>query len=291
MDKNMIRQARQVILSDYLLSHGEPLTKSGSRYRHKTHDSLVFTGNSFYWNSKSQKGNSIDFLMLFYGMDFKTAVHELLSFDGGISFPETTVTPQIKQEFQLSDLQLDINTMRIEKYLSEIRGIDGKIITDIISHSLMYQEMTTRNIIFPMYDEHKKAVGAEIHGSTTDGRYKGISRNSKYGYGYNIIFGEPKEIYFFESAIDLISFIDISKREGTSVANKIYVSMGGLKGNIIRHMSNLYDVTSSIFMCVDNDSAGMTFVEKMKQAYPSLTEMYPPTGKDWNEYLIRSKKN
>jgi hypothetical protein len=77
MDRETIQQARQSNLPMYLLNKGEKLIQTGNRYRHADHESLVFTGNAYYWNSKGEKGNAVDFLMSFYNMDFTTAVEEL----------------------------------------------------------------------------------------------------------------------------------------------------------------------------------------------------------------------
>lgn len=285
MEKELIIKARRVNLGEYLLSKGEPLKRNGTRYRHIQHDSLVFTGNSFYWNGRSEKGNSIDFLMLYFDMDFKTAVNELLEYVG-IS-DESELMPQKKQDFRFSEYRLELSTARVEYYLSVVRGIDRILILDFISHGYIYQEYGTKNIIFPMYDETHKVVGAEIRGSTKDGRYKGIGKNSKYGYGFNLVYGEPETVYCFESAIDLLSYIEYSIRTHTPLDRKCFVSMGGLKENVVHFMSRLY--SPDIVLCVDNDTAGRNFSARMKLTYPKLVELYPPNYKDWNEYL-RNKK-
>ena len=69
--------ARQADLAAYLIARGEPLRPSGIRYKHAEHDSLVFTGNSYYWNAHKEHGNAIDFLQRFYKMSFREAVLNL----------------------------------------------------------------------------------------------------------------------------------------------------------------------------------------------------------------------
>ena len=63
MNKELIQKARQTNLAEYLTSIGIPLKREGNRYRHKEHESLIFTENAYYWNSKQQKGNAIDYLV------------------------------------------------------------------------------------------------------------------------------------------------------------------------------------------------------------------------------------
>lgn len=285
MDKNFIKKARQTNLGEYLIYKGEPIKKSGTRYRHLKHDSLVFTQNSFYWNSRNEKGNSIDFLMLYYGMDFISAVNELLDYLN--LFPKAEYTPQKKETFDFSKLCLDKNGDNVIAYLSEKRMIDRELIISLVQNSYIFQECGTNNILFPMYDEKQNIVGAEVHGSTTDGRYKGIYKNSKYGYGFNISHGIPEKIYFFESAIDLISFMEIAVKNNKNLNQKCFVSMGGLKDSVIKRMSGICE--KGIILCVDSDTAGRNFAEKVKKLYPNTRDIYPPKFKDWNEYLQSEK--
>ncbi len=286
MEKELIKKARQTNLGEYLIYRGEPIIKNGTRYRHLKHNSLVFTKNSFYWNSKNEKGNSIDFLMTFYGMDFLSAVNELLTYLN-IS-PQVIDVPPKKVDFQFSKLCLDVSNKNVIEYLANIRMIERKLIIDLVQNGYICQESGTNNILFTMYDEQHTIVGAEVHGSTSDRRFKGIYKNSKYGYGFNIVYDKPENIYFFESAIDLISFIEIALRNHKSLSQKCFVSMGGLKDNVIKKMTSIY--CSRIVLCVDSDIAGKNFVKNIKKIYPKAREIYPPMYKDWNEYL-QNKKN
>lgn len=287
MEKELIKKARQTNLGEYLLYKGEPIIKSGTRYRHLKYDSLVFTRNSFYWNSKNEKGNSIDFLMFYYGMDFIHAVNELIRYLN-ISPQSIDVLPKTEEDFQFSKLCLDISNKNVIDYLTDRRMLERKLIIDLVQNGYICQECGTNNILFPMYDEKHNIVGAEVHGSTSDRRYKGIYKNSKYGYGFNIVYGKPDYMYFFESAIDLISFIEIALRNNKNPNKKCFVSMGGLKDSVIKKMSSIYG--GSIVLCVDSDTAGKNFAGKIKKLYPNILEIYPPEYKDWNEYL-QNKKN
>ena len=51
LDNELIKQARQANLAEFLMGAGVPLMRNGSRYKHKKHDSLVFTGNAYFWNT------------------------------------------------------------------------------------------------------------------------------------------------------------------------------------------------------------------------------------------------
>jgi len=58
ISKDVVRQARQADLAGYLLRIGVSLVADGKRYRHTEHDSLIFTNNAYFWNSRQDRGNS-----------------------------------------------------------------------------------------------------------------------------------------------------------------------------------------------------------------------------------------
>lgn len=75
-----IDRARAVNLVEYLQSHGYQLVKKGKEYCLKEHDSLCINPNNNCWRWHSQSvggGNAIDFLRVYEGKDFISAVMEL----------------------------------------------------------------------------------------------------------------------------------------------------------------------------------------------------------------------
>ena len=298
MDKDVIRQARQANLPAYLINRGEELEFNGRRYRHKQHQSLVFTANAYFWNSKNEHGNAVDFLMRFYGMDFDTAVNELTK-----KYPER---PEGQKKvdmpvlvgtvnFSFASLNLSSDMRRSIAYLTKTRSIDTKIIQNLTKEKYIFQETGTNNIVFPVYDENESIVGAETAGTLSDVRFKGVKDGSKYGYGFNISFEKPL-IYalFFESAIDLISFIEIRKERGKNLKGCLLVSMAGLKENIINHTLKVFkgefDPLEAV-LCVDSDEAGKNFVDSFKGQNGAFRSFFPDEPyKDWNEQLKTGKK-
>ncbi len=151
MDKETIQKARKTNLVQYLLSRGEPLKKNGIIYRHKIHNSLVFTDNMFYWNSRSISGNAIDFLILYYNMDFITAVTELTG-------TAQKVTSEKKSNFNFNNVKICNNQKRSIAYLCKTRKISYELVSGLINKGLIYQEEKTNNIIFPMMNIKKKLL-------------------------------------------------------------------------------------------------------------------------------------
>ena len=147
-----------------------------------------------------------------------------------------------------------------------------------------------------MYDENSNIVGAELQGVTSK-RFKGVKEGSKYGYGFNVRFSNDNTYnyaLFFESAIDLISFIDYKKNhENMSLNRCILISMAGLKKNVVRHTLKMLGDKINPVLCVDNDKAGEDFTDDINIACSNFdfTDCSPDRKfKDWNEQLMAVKR-
>jgi len=291
MNKELIHKARQTNLAEYLVSQGVQLKKEGQRHRHTEHDSLIFTENSYYWNSLQEKGNAIDYLVRHMGMSFINAVLALSGMNG-LCFTSSTAPAK---GFVLDSATLNPNHQQAKIYLNRERHIANDGIDYLIQKKLLLQDRQTNNIVFPMYDEKNICVGAELQGVTKK-RFKGIMKDSKYGYGFNVRFSNDETFdyaLFFESAIDLVSFIEYKQKyENKSLCKCILVSMAGLKANIVKHMLKVFKGNLKIVLCVDNDEAGERFKSKIEDIQSNYIDCAPNEKyKDWNEQLIAVKNH
>lgn len=287
ISKKLIKQARQANLVDYLNNkHNFKLKKEGNRYRDLHHDSLVITlPNAYYWNSKQSSGNSIDFLMNHLNMDFKTAVQELTNTN--LEHKKTLdQLPHTNQGFTAPEPAESF--ARAFAYLNKSRCISNNIITQLIKNKQIIQTKQHNNIAFLIADEKNTIVGAELQGTLTYKKFKGIAANSKYGYGFNIQIKEPKKAFFFESAVDLLSFYQLCKNNILNVPlnSSILVSMAGLKVNTLCNTLTAFKIDFEPCVCVDGDVAGNNFKTALKKQNIKFKEILVPEGfKDWNEYL------
>jgi len=277
IEQSIIQQARQTDLPRFLLDRGEPLRKVGKRWEHRIHDSLIISGNMFYWNSRQKKGNSLDFVMLYYGWSFHQAIQELTA--SGYTKPVSDIVVA-KKPFSVSK---GTNIKRVIAYLCKTRNIDYAVVKFFLSRHLLGLD-DKGNIVFKIFNEVNELVGAELCGTLSDVRFKGFAEGSLDGYGFNIVFGNPKSALFFESAIDLMSFFQLNK---SKIKDAILVSMSGLKENIISHCLEIYNLSPcNAFLCVDNDAAGDEFIKFLQANYDGVTPYRPPIGfKDWNELM------
>ncbi|GEM_PF-578855 len=292
VNKEEIKKARQADLAQYLKSKGINLEKDGRRYRHPEHKSLVFTKNAYFWNSRQEHGNALDYVTKYLNMDFTTAVKELSQFNRSSILSK-------EQSFKIKDIELNPNMQRAVAYLNKTRSIDYSIIQDLIKNKLLYQSKEKSNIVFPIRNEKGNIVGAEFNGTLSDKRFKGIAENSEYGYGYNLRTSEIKDLkhyLYFESSIDMISYINIQQDKGAldRLKDCIFVSMGGLKVNIVQHTLKAFKSENkpNICLCVDNDEAGRNFCDLVTKELENenIKIIKPKIGKDWNEQLKNIKQ-
>ena len=97
----------------------------------------------------------------------------------------------------------------------------------------------------------------------------------------------PRYILFFESAIDLLSFMTIMRSREKPLASCLLVSMAGLKFGVVQMYLRVFGDSAAIpVLCVDNDEAGCVFIAHCLTIYPAALIRQPDKDfKDWNDQL------
>ncbi|MGO1653201.1 toprim domain-containing protein [Senegalia sp. (in: firmicutes)] len=290
-NRNLIISARQSNLLAYLESRGHTFIREGQHYRSNEHSSLIITPpNAFYWNSKNDGGNSVDFLVRHLGYSFKDAVEALTS-------ERLKQNCSSQQRTEKSNYKINNNHInRAFAYLSKQRNISNDIITYLLEND--YIDMLEQGVYqypvigFKVKDALRNTLGYEVQGTLDKVRFKGITADLEYGFGFNVIFGSPKKAIFFESAIDLLSFMQLIKirKLKFNVNDCILISMSGLKVNIIKHMLEAFKINSKPFLAIDNDMAADKLKEDLNTKQIAYSELLVPSPyKDWNEFLKDEK--
>lgn len=239
-----IECANLVNLPEFLESQGFSLKKVGKEYVLTEHDSLHIKDNKFgergkwFQFSADEGGNNIQFVQKFMGLDFISAV-ELLSDENAIStkayyHSEPETEPPEKREITVHDSK-DIT--RMTSYLHVVRGLSAGSIARLITEGKLSQEEKTGNAVFKIFDENGLLVGAEKVG-TSGGKFKSIEKGSAIGYGFEMAKGNPVNAYFFESAIDAVSFADLHPE----LDNYRLISMAGVKPSVVEETMKRYAV-------------------------------------------------
>lgn len=285
-------RAALVNLPQFLMAHGFDLKKVGREYVWKDHDSLHIKDNgpgergAWFRFSEDKGGDNIGFLREYMGMSFVDAVEALTG-----EHIDRTYTPSHTYEQKpkavtarvLSLAEAD-NARRVFAYLCKTRGLDYDMVSALVRGGSIAQEEKTGNVLFKYYDTDGKVIGAEKVGTSTDHKFKGIATGSAAGHGFEIVRGTGEKAFFFESAIDMISYLQMHDKELTDCR---LVSMMGVKPNIVLDTMLRNNISPDhVFLCSDNDTAGNDFAQRLQEQYPDMKRVITPdTYKDWNDML------
>ena len=291
-----IERANLVNLPDFLRSQGFELKKVGKEYVLTEHDSLHIKDNAFgergkwFQFSANEGGNNIQFVQKFMDLDFISAV-ELLSDEKATP---TKTHYHSKQGRYANDIKVELpkereikvidskDISRISGYLHGVRRLSAESLAKLITEGRLSQEEKTGNAVFKIFDENGLLVGAEKVGTSESMRFKSFDKGSADGYGFEMTKGNPVNTYFFESAIDAVSFADLSPE----LDNYRLVSMSGVKPSVVENTMQRYGISpENIYICTDNDKAGNEFAERLRLQYPAMKRITPQGAKDWNDIL------
>lgn len=188
------------------------------------------------------------------------------------------------EKVQKSDITIAENDdcKRLFAYLCKTRGLDYNMISELVKSGKIIQELKTGNAVFKILDENNRLVGAEKVGTSTLKKFKGIATGSANGYGFEICKGNGENLLFFESSIDLISYLQMKNPD-----NYRLVSMMGVKPNTVIETMKRYGISQkNVFICSDNDKAGNEFFQRLQTEFPQINRIKPDENfKDWNDML------
>ena len=307
--QQLVQAARESDLLSYFQKSGYTTELKGGNYYVKEFPGLCIKPDTNQWynhyTNEGRTNNSIDCLTKVLGCDFKQAVYALtgndVSTERAESFPKSyapqytsppkpTEQQPVKKELHMPP-QSD-NMRRLFAYFCQTRKIPAPIVEELVHAKLLYQDAKKGNAVFVHKDKSGKVIGAEIQGTNSYKRFKGISAGTgESAFQFMPVpsrDGKPKRAYLFESAIDLMSFYtfcDKKKLEGA-----ILVSMAGLKPTV---PNQLKEQGIQVFSCVDNDEAGRRFEEENHFPRSESVKSYLDYQgfKDWNELLVFKSEN
>lgn len=285
INDELIQKARNADLADYFLRNGYDCEmKSKNELHVKGHGGLFVNTQTNKWYCFSQAGDSrgggnpVNCLTDVLGFDFKTAVEHL---SGGRLIYERKQNaeaplPEKKRELVLPEKSEDMK--KVFAYLCKTRMIKPDIVTELAKSGLLYQDKKG-NAVFVHKDDSGKIIGAEIQGTNSFQRFKGVAPGTSESVFTFKLCDKPNSCYVFESAIDLLSFKQLANPE--KIKNSMLVSMAGLKPNTLK---NLAESGVKLYSCVDNDEAGIKFTQS--NGLTPCRKILEENGvKDYNDLL------
>lgn len=275
LSQAMIDKAAHANLIAYCQSHGIQLKREGREYVIVEHDSVYISAEKpwlWYRHSTGEGGKAVDFATKYLGMDFRSAVFEMLG-----KLPNVDIEVQSAAPYTPNT---STDQKRVIAYLCKKRGLDYSLVTSLIRAGKLRQD-TNGNCVFVIKDGDGQTISAELHG-TGDTRFKGQA-SPQHGYGFELRQGTDVEwVIYTESAIDLVSLYQLYR--DTLANNSLLVSLGGIgKSTVIQSYLDRYPTAIHV-LAIDNDERADEFADK----FPTLKRRRPdPPYKDWNDQLCK----
>lgn len=285
--------ANSVDLADFLRLRGEKLERAGREYKliyndgSGSHDSITIRGSTWFDHKNQVGGGAIKFMQYHYGIDFPTAVQELL---GQRITPLSHVTSKaVVSEEKPKEFRLPVaneNMHRVFAYLIKQRFIAPDIISFFAKNHTLYEDKKHHNAVFVGVDEDGVPRQAHKRGTATFGksfRQTVEGSDTKYSFSH---FGKSNKLFVFEAPIDMLSYLTLNPENWQ---NHSYIAMNGVYENAVltalKGHSNLFE----IMLCTDNDVGGIDAADRLKDVlyennYKNILRILPK-NKDFNEDL------
>ena len=311
--QEQIDKANQTNLEEFLQQKGEHLRKTGSEsvliYKDSTgeHDSISVRRNRWYDHKNMRGGYPLKFMQEFYGMNFRTAMKELLHGEepelgrkrnAEQEKPNVSEKNEVngntakcedgtkKSEFKLPEK--DSNMKRLFAYLLQTRFLSKDVVKSFVEQNILYQEKEHGNVVFVGTDKEgvpKSACKKSTAEQTKSFRMTVTGSDCRYGFCWR---GESSKLYVFEAAIDLMSFITLRNDEWKEDS---FLALDGLSAKPLLQFLEEQKNIHEIFLCLDYDAAGIEACDKLKDILiengydrEKIKREYP-LYKDWNEQL------
>lgn len=285
--------ANSVDLADFLRLRGEKLERAGREYKliyndgSGSHDSITIRGSTWFDHKNQVGGGAIKFMQYHYGMDFPTAVQELL---GQRITPLSHATPKaVVSEEKPKEFRLPIaneNMHRVFAYLIKQRFIAPNIISFFAKNHTLYEDKEHHNVVFVGVDEDGVPRQAHKRGTATFGksfRQTVEGSDTKYSFSH---FGKSNKLFVFEAPIDMLSYLTLNSENWQQHS---YIAMNGVYENAVLTALKGHSNLTEIVICTDNDIGGIDAADRLRDIlkeneYTNIKRILP-TNKDWNEDL------
>lgn len=318
-----VARANTVDLVAFLSAKGERFTKAGKEYRWNEHDSVTINKSEWFRHSQGKGGGPVDFMMEFYGLAFPDAVMELLSGEEPGAHEEIDLNkeaysqncyeakrvksdkdsdvtdggPAVADPIPTREVELpekDVEQNHIIEYLTKDRKLDPDIVKEFMDRGDIFQEKKHHRVVFVGRDPEQTIRFGSWRNAGAE-QIRGDVPGSMKEYGFKSLAFWPgnkekdrtsRNLYVFESPIDLLSFITLYPKYWNE---SHYLSLGGVSAKaLVTFLSDRQDV-EHVYLCLDNDKAGHEACARIFDQIPvryAVTQIVP-TKKDWNEILVQ----
>jgi hypothetical protein len=274
--KNLAHSVRDIDLKAVLQRTRCHQDASDKAKWHTPRGVISVTGQKFMnWTQGSGGGGAIDLIMHLKDVDFKTAVLWLSDNFAICGFQTLPKQKPILETVFTSPRRDDNQLPRLRKYLIQDRRIPPTLIHSLIRSGNIYADHRG-NAVFLLLGKEKRAVGAELRG-TTFKRWHGLAPGSRKDQGcFYVKSANIEKVVICESAIDAISFFALHP-------DCLVISTSGVNPNPA-WLPGLINKGFPIYCGFDADKIGDACAHKIVNLHPTVKRLRPPKH-DWNEVL------
>ena len=280
--QQQILAAKRADLKSFLESHGETLTRKGNEYLWEKHQVWI---NDHEWFSHYENvgGNAIDFVQRYYGLDFRDAVRELIRTDvlECVSIPAPVPPPKEKKLLVLPER--NPTTDRVTAYLTGQRFINPDIVSVFIDDGTLYESADHHDCVFVGQDDNGNPH--HCHKRSTAGNFKQTMPGSEAEYAF-FYDGADDSLFVFEAPIDMLAYITLHPDNWRAHS---YVALCSVADRALTHRLEVNPSLRKIYLCLDNDEAGQTAAERIRNTLNARgytdVKIKKPVNKDWDEDL------
>ena len=269
----IIEKARQVDLLSYLKAcePGELVKISNGHYCTREHDSLKISNGKWYWFSRGFGGyNALDYLIKVKEIPFLEAVERIT---GQAAYQPQRPHPAKPEKPKVLLLpNTSRSTSRVHVYLRS-RGIDAELIDFCIQTGRLYESEPHHNAVFVGLDKYNKPRYANLRGLGTD--FVGDATGSDKRFSFSIPAPGSNTVHLFESAIDLLSYATLVKRNGGNWQREHLVSL--------RILHDFYRSGEEVYFRFDME-------EMMKKGHDFRDYICPDSMEKRSDYLMLGGK-
>jgi hypothetical protein len=227
-----------------------------------------------YWNldNNLEYGSVIDFvknnLSRFHeqGRNEIDGINKILASFAGTAYDNTqylnqTITEQ--KTFNENDYTVTAPTVKDLHYLTKERNISPETIETFLPFIRLVENNGFKNVAFPFIiaDKDNTVRGYELrnYGGFKSFSAGGDKNNAAWVADFSDFKSSVSKIFFFESAIDALSFYEI-RPVPFELDKSVFVSSGGFPcNNQFLHVLNAYPNVQKVYGCHDNDLSGHLF--------------------------------
>lgn len=286
-----------ISIEEYMLKRGYTFKRiSNELYCKELSGFCVNPMRRQFYDHKNEKGGSIiDLVMLLEGKSLPEAISSLRLELQGYSTPITNTVryTELTKDAEPKEFVLpkaaEGKYSRVFAYLSKTRGLENRVISDMMSRKMLYQEAQYHNCVFVGYDYDNEPKYASLR-STGSKKFMIDVEGSIKKIGW-FVDNRSKSLFVSEAPIDSMSLMSLLLLGGKDYSKYNYLAQGGA-GNLksLEYHLKHNPETNKIYLAYDNDEAGQKATQRATALLKSLGYagqiiVKLPISKDFNDDL------